>query len=126
MGRIIGLGGVFLQFKGDKQALHDWYESHLGACLSEVGMNFIEGDQLALVTFKGTGEGTGINFRVEGIEVLVDQVLENGGSLVSREETPYGIFVNVKDPFGNQVELWQADKPAYVKMVQGEIKDYKS
>ena len=40
MGKIIGLGGVFLQFKGDKQKVQDWYETYLKCDMSAYGTGF--------------------------------------------------------------------------------------
>jgi|GEM_PF-4768043 hypothetical protein len=34
MAKILGLGGVLLSFKGDKEALHLWYHEHLGLIIT--------------------------------------------------------------------------------------------
>lgn len=30
MGKVLGLGGVFIHLKGDEKALFNWYEKNLG------------------------------------------------------------------------------------------------
>ena len=49
-----------------------------------------------------------INYRVQHIEKLVDQLAKNGTTIVdSIADYPYGKFVHVLDPEGNILELWE-------------------
>jgi hypothetical protein len=41
------------------------------------------------------------------------------------QEYDYGQFVIFEDPFGNQIELWQAQAETYKNMVKEELKNYK-
>ena len=65
-----------------------------------------------------------INFRVEHIEVLVDQLRENGmeviGDIVSYD---YGKFAWVMDPDGNKVELWYPVDEVFTKYESKKKKD---
>ena len=124
MAKVIGLGGVFLNFEGDKQQLQDWYETYLQLDMSDYGSGFTSGDQLMLLSFKrNLGQGL-INFRVEGIKELLNNICNHGGKLLEKEETPYGEFAIFMDPFGNKIELWEANVAAYKQMVEEELKAY--
>ena len=49
-----------------------------------------------------------VNYRVQHIEALVEQVKSDGVSILDEIETyPYGKFVHIMDPEGNKIELWQ-------------------
>jgi predicted enzyme related to lactoylglutathione lyase len=50
-----------------------------------------------------------INYRVENLEALVEQLKNEGVTIVDTIETyDYGKFVHVMDVEGNKVELWEA------------------
>lgn len=126
MGKVVGLGGVFVEFKGDKEALHHWYEKVLKCDMSEYGTGFVDGQQLMLVSFKRSVDQSILNFRVQGLKDLLEDVVNNQGKVLAQEATPYGDFATIEDPFGNKVELWQAETEAYKAMVKEEIKNYKN
>ena len=49
-----------------------------------------------------------INYRVEHIEALVEQLRTQGVTILDDIETyGYGKFVHILDPEGNKVELWE-------------------
>ena len=49
-----------------------------------------------------------INFRVENIEELVEELKKNGVTVLDTIETyPYGKFVHILDPENNKIELWE-------------------
>ena len=128
MGKVIGVGGVFLGFKGDDQALRDWYELHLGMDMSPYGTSFISGDQLTLVSFtrSNKAELPMINFRVDNIIEVHDHLVTVGCEITQKmEEYPYGTFMQFKDPFGNYIELWDPNIDEYRRMVEQEMIDYK-
>lgn len=52
MVKIVGVGGLFLEFKGEKDALHRFYNEVLGMDMSEYGSGFTEGEQMMLLSFK--------------------------------------------------------------------------
>jgi predicted enzyme related to lactoylglutathione lyase len=50
-----------------------------------------------------------INYRVENLEWLVDQLKKEGISFIDEIETyKYGKFIHLLDPEGNKIELWEA------------------
>ena len=124
MAKAIGIGGIFLQFKGDK---FKWYHQHLGLEISEYGTGFIEGRQLVLLMFKRQSEeGVYINFRVDDIETLIHTFKQEGLKIVQElNYHDYGIFAQFEDPFGNVVELWEPNEENYKKMVLKEIELFK-
>ena len=49
-----------------------------------------------------------INYRVENLEALVDELKKNGVTIVDTIETyDYGKFVHILDAEGNKVQLWE-------------------
>ena len=49
-----------------------------------------------------------INYRVENLEQLVDQLKKEGVTIVDKIETyDYGKFVHILDIEGNKIELWE-------------------
>lgn len=127
MAKAVGLGGVFIHMEGDLKELFDWYEKYLGLDFSAYGSGFLEGPQLMVLTFKRDDNPLMpyLNLRVDDIKVIIDRMKENKIEIVSDiADYPYGKFATFKDPFGNVVELWEADHDAYVKMVRDELEKY--
>lgn len=128
MGRVIGLGGVFIHLNGNQEALFDWYEKHLGLDFSNYGTGFIEGEQLMFIGLKRTPESQApqLNFRVDDIDSIVHHLKEQNIHLLSEIKTyDYGKFVIFEDPFKNQIELWEANSDTYKTMVLKEIQNHR-
>ena len=122
MARVTGIGGVFLKAH-DPKVLADWYSRHLGITLSDHrGANFAWTDEVPATTgmtvwslfpvdtkYFGPGTQTAmINFRVDDLEALLQQLAEAGVWIdTKREDYEYGRFAWIMDPEGNRVELWQ-------------------
>lgn len=126
MANILGIGGVFLNFKGEPKDVRNWYENILKLNMSPYGTSFIEGEQLSLVSFSRTGKKTDpyINFRVDNIDELVDELKSNNVQITSEiKEFSYGKFAQFVDPFGNYIELWEPYVDEYRKMVNRENND---
>jgi predicted enzyme related to lactoylglutathione lyase len=50
-----------------------------------------------------------INYRVENIESLVEQLKNEGVTIVDKiEDSDYGKFVHILDIEGNKIQLWEA------------------
>src|SRR5450432_2551279 len=50
-----------------------------------------------------------INYRVENIEALVEELKQDGINVLDEIETfEYGKFIHVLDPENNKIELWEA------------------
>ncbi|MDY0075264.1 MAG: VOC family protein [Acholeplasmataceae bacterium] len=128
MGKAIGIGGVFIHFHGESVKLFDFYQKYLGMEFSAYGSGFLSGEQLMVLTFKRDAESTMplINLRVDHIDEIINHLKKDGIEIVSDIETyDYGKFAQFKDPFGNVVELWEADRLHYIQMVEKEIENYK-
>lgn len=122
MKRVTGIGGVFFKAKDPKKAT-EWYEKHLGLPVNPYGAMF-EWFENAEKTRKGMTQwtpfaentkyfGNGqqqymINYRVENLEALIEELKKEGVTIVDKMETyDYGKFVHILDSEGNQVELWE-------------------
>ena len=122
MKRVTGIGGIFFKCK-DSNAINEWYKTHLGFDTSPYGTSF-EWRQIDDSTKKGLtqwnpfAENTKyfepstkdfmINYRVENLEALVEQLKNEGVTIVDKIESyDYGKFVHIIDVEGNKVELWE-------------------
>lgn len=119
IGRVIGIGGVF--FKTQNQGdLKKWYEKHLGFKTNKYGTVF-EFGKLNAPGKKGHLQWSPftadsdyfdkeymINYRVEHLEELIDQMRKDGVTIVDNiEHYDYGKFVHVRDNEGTMIELWE-------------------
>ena len=135
--KVTGIGGIFFKCK-DPGKMRDWYKTHLGLNTDKYGTNF-EWRQGSDTTKKGfTQWGTFsettkyfapsakdfmINYRVEDVESLVEQLKKDGVTIVdSIEKVEYGKFVHILDVEGNKVELWEPNDIEYDKIVGGRTK----
>jgi predicted enzyme related to lactoylglutathione lyase len=121
MGKAVGVGGVFLKAQ-DPKALGAWYAEHLG--IPNVGggtLAFSGPESTGMTVFSHFpltssyfGEGTQqvmVNFRVDDIDALVEQLTAAGVRVdPKRDDSEYGRFAWIWDLEGNRVELWQAPK----------------
>jgi len=58
-----------------------------------------------------------INYRVENIEALVDQLQKRGVIITDTIETvEYGKFVHIMDIEGNKIELWEPNDIEFEKL----------
>ena len=61
-----------------------------------------------------------INYRVQNIEALVEELKAAGIEVVdSIEEFEYGKFVHIMDPEGNKLELWEPVDKVFTKEYEG-------
>jgi predicted enzyme related to lactoylglutathione lyase len=117
MGKVVGVGGIFLKAK-DPKGLQAWYAEHLGVPLSE-GNSIFEGPeaqgQTVLAFFaedtKYFGEGNQgamINFRVDQLDGVLERLAAAGAKIDPKQEDyGFGRFGWFWDPEGNRVELWE-------------------
>jgi predicted enzyme related to lactoylglutathione lyase len=50
-----------------------------------------------------------INYRVENLELLVEELKKEGVTIVDKMETyEYGKFIHILDAEGNKLQLWEA------------------
>jgi len=122
MKKVTGIGGVFFKCK-DPKAIKEWYNTHLGFDTKQWGANF-EWREDADPTKKGSTAWNSfpettkyfepstkdfmINYRVENLEALVEQLKSEGVTIVDKvEDSDYGKFIHIMDPEGNKIELWE-------------------
>src|SRR5256885_8931729 len=122
MKKVTGIGGIFFKCK-DPKAVNEWYKTHLGFDTSPYGTSF-EWRQKDDSTKKGItqwnpfAENTKyfepstkdfmINYRVENLEALVEELKKENVTIVDKIATyDYGKFVHIIDIEGNKVELWE-------------------
>jgi predicted enzyme related to lactoylglutathione lyase len=129
--KAIGIGGIFFKCK-DPSKMRAWYQIHLGLNTNQYGAVF-EWRQGADTTKKGftnwspfkettkyfepSTKDFMINYRVENLEVLVEQLKKEGVTITDTIETvEYGKFVHIMDIEGNKVELWEPNDIEYEKL----------
>jgi predicted enzyme related to lactoylglutathione lyase len=137
MKRVTGIGGIFFKCK-DPDKMKDWYQNHLGLVNDEYGTSF-EWRQSENANKRGftiwspftdktkyfepSAKDFMINYRVDNLEGLVEQLRVEGVVIVDDiEEFEYGKFVHIMDPEGNKIELWEPDDIEYDKIVTGRTK----
>lgn len=117
-----GIGGIFFKCK-DPQKVREWYHDNLGLSVNEYGSVF-EWRQGADTAQKGFTQWSPfkettkyfnpstkdfmINYRVEDLERLLQDLKTNGVAITDKIETyEYGKFVHIMDIEGNKIELWE-------------------
>jgi catechol 2,3-dioxygenase-like lactoylglutathione lyase family enzyme len=124
---IEGIGGVFL-FSNDTKRLVTWYRDCLGILAegqdSECDSIYktfeyrdIENPEIkrtivwAIIPTKQDIQDkprTGrINYLVRNLEKVLSHLKSKGVAIEKTAEDPYGNFAWVRDPDGNQIELWE-------------------
>jgi len=131
MKKVNGIGGIFFKCK-DPKKMRTWYQTHLGLNTNQYGTVF-EWRQGADTTKKGFTQWSPfaettkyfepstkdfmINYRVENIEALVDQLKKDSVTITDKiESVEYGKFVHIIDVEGNKVELWEPNDMEYEKL----------
>jgi predicted enzyme related to lactoylglutathione lyase len=129
--KVTGIGGIFFKCQ-DPKKMREPYKIHLGLNTNQYGAVF-EWRQGADTTKKGFtqwspfGEKTKyfepstkdfmINYRVENLEALIDQLRKDSVTIVDSIETvEYGKFVHIMDIEGNKLELWEPYDKEYEKL----------
>lgn len=137
MKRVTGIGGIFFK-AGNPEKIKEWYKKHLGLDTDQYGTNFEwrQGADPAqygftqwspfsqnTTYFEPSGKEFMINYRVENLETLVEELKKEGVIIVDEIETfDYGKFVHILDIEGNKLELWEPNDMEYDKIVEGRTK----
>ncbi len=137
MKRVTGIGGVFFKCE-DPKSMKEWYKKHLGLDTDQYGTSFEwrQGDDptkygftqwspFAEKTkyFEPSTKDFMINYRVENLELLVEELKKEGVTIVDNIEVfDYGKFVHILDIEGNKIELWEPKDIEYNKIVGGRTK----
>lgn len=131
MKRVTGIGGIFFKCK-DPKKVKEWYQTHLGFNTNEYGTVF-EWYQGADSTKKGFTQWSPfndetnyfepstkefmINYRVENLEALVEELKKEGVTIVDNiEKVEYGKFIHILDIEGNKIELWEPNDQEFEKL----------
>ena len=123
MKKVTGIGGIFFKAK-DSKALTEWYKTHLGFETTPYGTTFewVDAEDntkkgqtqwapFADTTkyFEPSTKDFMINYRVDNLVDLVEQLKKEGVTVLDEIETvEYGKFVHILDAEGNKVQLWEA------------------
>ena len=122
MKKVTGIGGIFFKCK-DPKKMNEWYQQNLGLKTNPYGATF-EWYEGADSTKKAQTQWTPfpektkyfepstkefmINYRVENLEALVEELKKNGVTILDTLETyDYGKFIHILDAEGNKIELWE-------------------
>lgn len=131
MKKVTGIGGIFFKCK-DPDKMREWYQKHLGLNTNEYGAvfewrqgadpakkGFTQWSPFAETTkyFEPSARDFMINYRVENLEELVEQLRKEGVTITDNIETvEYGKFVHIVDMEGNKIELWEPNDIEYEKL----------
>ena len=122
MKKVTGIGGIFFKCK-EPGKMRDWYKTHLGLNTTDYGANFEWREEFdstkkgstawspfsdTSTYFAPSSKDFMINYRVDNLELLVEELRKEGVTIVDKIETySYGKFVHILDMEGNKVELWE-------------------
>jgi predicted enzyme related to lactoylglutathione lyase len=122
MKKVTGIGGIFFKCK-DPDKLKEWYSQNLGLVMNEYGSlfefrksdnpeekGFLQWSPFPADTkyFDPSDKEFMINYRVDDLVSLVDELASSGVTILGPIETfEYGKFVHIIDVEGNKIELWE-------------------
>lgn len=135
MKRVTGIGGVFFK-SSDPKATQAWYQKHLGFVAGDDNSILFEWKDVdqpeqsgytvwapfkeATKYFEPSQKQFMINFRVENLKELLEQLKREGVQVVGEmQEESYGKFGWIMDPEGNKIELWEPVDNEFTKMYKG-------
>lgn len=137
MKKVTGIGGIFFKCK-DPEKIKEWYKIHLGLNTDKYGTSFEsrQSDKPNLKEFlqwspfpdsteyfRPSEKEFMINYRVEDLENLVDELRSSGVTILDEIETyEYGKFIHIMDIEGNKIELWEPNDIEYDKIADGKTK----
>lgn len=121
--KVTGIGGIFF-FSDNVQKTKEWYAKNLGFEINEWGSSGFEfrnvnkPEDIGSLQWTPFEKGSDyfapskkdfmINYRVQNIEKLVNNLKENGVTILDNIETyDFGKFIHIMDQEGNKIELWE-------------------
>ncbi len=129
--KVTGIGGIFFKCK-DPKKMREWYNTNLGLNTNDYGAVFewwqgADSSQKGFSQWSPFSEKTKyfepstkdymINYRVDNLEGLVDELTKNGVVITDKIETvEYGKFVHIMDIEGNKIELWEPNDIEFEKL----------
>lgn len=132
--KVTSIGGIFFKCE-DPEKVREWYGKNLGLKVNEYGslFEFRKGDRPEekgylqwspfsrdTKYFQPSEKDFMINYRVEGLSELLEELRSNGVKIVGEiEEFEYGKFAHIMDPEGNKIELWEPIDKVFTKLYEG-------
>lgn len=129
--KVTGIGGVFFKCE-DTEKIKKWYSENLGISVNEYGSsfefrNYFNKDEINYLQWSPFSKNTDyflpsekelmINYRVQNIDKLVEELKSEGVVIVDEiEEYSYGKFIHIMDPEGNKIELWEPIDSVFTEM----------
>jgi len=121
--KVTGIGGIFF-FSENLDETKEWYHKNLGLEINDWGSSSFDSrninnpdeiNSLQWTPFKKGSEYFApskkefmINYRVQNIEGLVNNLKENGVTVLDEIVSyDFGKFVHIMDSEGNKIELWE-------------------
>lgn len=134
MKKVTGIGGIF--FKSDNpEKIKKWYHENLGLVIDAYGspfefrnantpeeINYLQWSPFKKDTkyFEPSKKEFMINYRVENLVHLVQQLKNNGVTVLDEIESfDYGKFVHILDPEGTKIELWEPVDQVFTDFLKG-------
>ena len=134
MKKVTGIGGIFFK-SDDPEKIKKWYHENLGLVVDAYGspfefrnannpeeINYLQWSPFKKDTkyFEPSKKEFMINYRVENLALLVEELKNNGVTIVDEIESfDYGKFVHIMDPEGNKIELWEPVDPVFTDFLKG-------
>lgn len=134
MKRVTGIGGVFFKCE-DPDKVREWYNEHLGLKTDKYGALFefrstddpdrkgyLQWSPFSADTkyFEPSPKEFMINYRVENLEALLEELRKEGVEIVGEMQTfDYGKFAHIIDCEGNKIELWEPVDGVFTKTYDG-------
>ena len=123
VGRITGVGGLFVRSK-DPKALAAWYKDVLGIAVETWGGALLRYDMPGhpdVLVWNAFPQSTDylapstrefmINFAVDDLDAFLQRLKTMGVAVHKRDDSdPNGRFAWIMDPDGTKIELWQPRK----------------
>ncbi len=132
--KVTGIGGIFFKCQNPDQ-IKSWYSENLGLNTDQYGALFefrqadnpekegyLQWSPFSANTeyFKPSEKEFMINYRVENLVELVEELKKNGVQVVDEIETyDYGKFVHILDPENNKIELWEPVDKVFTDSYEG-------
>ena len=129
--KVTGIGGIFFH-TNNPQETKEWYAKHLGLEVNQWGssfefrnanrpeeINYLQWSPFSKDSdyFQPSEKVFMINYRVQNIEGLVEQLKASGVTVVDEIATyDYGKFVHIMDNDGNKLELWEPIDKVFTEM----------
>ena len=120
--KVTGVGGIFFFCENPKET-REWYKKNLGIDTNDYGASFESRnmqnpDEINILQWSPFKQGSDyfapskkefmINYRVQNIESLLEQLRQNGVTILDEIQSyDYGKFLHIMDAEGNKIELWE-------------------